>query len=77
MCPCPRDDRGSAPINAGTVLLAEVVPASGFSMPRINLRSAEMMKRFFVAISIVVAVLFIFSPGMMLLYHLDHYTEAQ
>lgn len=36
-----------------------------------------MVKRLFVAISLVAGLLLVLSPGFMVLYHIEHYESSQ
>jgi hypothetical protein len=55
--------------NADRALRYRVVPTS---MLLIERGSVKMMKRLLVAASVTMAILFLFIPGLMVLYFLDH-----
>ncbi|ORT82895.1 hypothetical protein B7G54_26000 [Burkholderia puraquae] len=48
-----------------------------FPIHLIQLRSVIMVKRLFVAISLVAGILLVLSPGFMVLYHIEHYDSTQ
>jgi len=36
-----------------------------------------MAKRLFILLSLVAGILFVFSPGLMVLYHIEHYDSTR
>jgi len=52
-------------------------PRIDFLLHLIQLRSVIMVKRLFVAISLVAGLLLVLSPGFMVLYHIEHYDSSQ
>ncbi len=36
-----------------------------------------MVKRLFVVLSLIAGILFVLSPGFMVLYHIEHYDSTQ
>ena len=74
----PDESRFDLENNAGMARLAgNDPPGIDFPIHLNQLRSAIMVKRLFVAISLVAGLLLVLSPGFMLLYHIEHYDSSQ